>query len=71
MTSQQIEAHKLRQAEAAKEFISKRVPLQIDPIMYKIGQDNLINLDIPTNTEQRVKKAIFNTVQGILLGRAK
>ena len=56
MTSQQIEAHKLRQAEAAKEFISKRVPLQIDPIMYKIGQDNLINLDIPTNTEPRVKK---------------
>jgi len=71
MTSQQIEAHKLRQAEAAKEFISKRVPLQIDPIIYKIGQDNLINAEIPTNTEGRVKKAIFNTIEGILQGRLK
>ena len=39
--------------------------------MYKIGQDNLINAEIPKNTEQRVKKAIFNTIEGILQGRLK
>ena len=71
MTPKEKAAFHARQAEYEKEFVSKRVPLQIDPIMYKIGQDNLINAEIPKNTEQRVKKAVFNTVQGILLGRAK
>ena len=71
MTSKEKEAFHARQAEQSKEFVSKRVPLQIDPIMYKIGQDNLINLEIPKNTEGRVKKAIFNTIEGILQGRLK